>query len=79
MSRLKAVEMLIKRHRQYAQDYADLANWHLQKAKEYEEYSYELRKPGFRVKGSRRFTGNKNTRIEPYLIQSEDATVQSRD
>ena len=73
MDRLTAVKLLIDRHRSTAQSYADLANYHLNTAKDLEEYQYELTKPGFHTKGSRRFT--KRGRTEPYLVQAHDGTV----
>lgn len=74
MNRLKAVTLLIERHRDLAIHHGELAQKHLQLSKDYEAYRYELNKPGFKTKGWRRFAGQ--GRIEPYLIHSEDGSVK---
>ena len=51
-----------------------LSNYHHDLAKDYENYLYELRKPGFKTNGRKRFTGK--GRIEPYVIQADAGQIK---
>ena len=73
MNRELAVKLLITKHNDIAQQYAALSQYHAQLAKDYQDYQYELSKPGFKTKGWKRFTGK--GRIEPYVVQAEGAMV----
>ena len=74
MGRLKAVELLIIRHKELAQAHANQAAYHMNLAKDYEVYQYELNKPGFKINGWYRYTGS-SSRIEPYLVTASDDAV----
>jgi hypothetical protein len=72
-NRLTAVEALIKRHRELAQSHAEEASRHLNLAKDFEDYRYELTRPGFKTKGWMRYS--KRGRVEPYVVQAENESV----
>ena len=74
MNREEAVKLLVQRHNDLANQYAVLSNYHNQLAKDYQDYLYQLQKPGFKTKGWKRFTGK--SRIEPYVIQAEEGAVR---
>lgn len=73
MNRIKAVELIIKRHKDKALIYAQLSNYHADKAKEFESYKYELTKPGFKSNGWCRMS--KQGRVENYVIQAGDTST----
>lgn len=74
-NRIRDVELLIERHKLLSEQYANAHHYHTARTKELESYLYELKKPGFKIKGWYRYTGS-SSRIEPYLITaSEDAVI----
>jgi len=73
MGRLEAVELLIIRHQELAQAHADQANKHMNLAKDYEDYKYDLSRPGFKTRGWYRYAGK--GRVEPYIVQAEGAMI----
>lgn len=73
MNRLKAVDLLIEKHRDLALEYSNLAQKHLALSKEFECYRYELSKPGFKTKGWDRCC--KQGRTEPYVIQAHEGAI----
>jgi hypothetical protein len=75
MSRVKAVELLIERHRDLALEYNNIAQKHLAISKDLERYRYELTKPGFKTLGWTRH--GKPSRTEPYVVQAHEGTIGS--
>jgi len=69
-----AVKMLIEKHHELGNQHAILSNYHHELAKDYENYLYELRKPGFKTKGWLRYS--KKGRTEPYVVQADDGQVR---
>lgn len=72
-NRIRAVELIIERHRDKANAYGRMYNYHTEKAKEFEQYRYELQKPGFNSTGWRRMS--KQGRVEPYLVLHNSETA----
>ena len=74
MNREESVKLLVQRHNDLANQHAAMSQYHSMLAKDYQDYLYQLQKPGFKTKGWKRFTGK--SRIEPYVIQAEGGAVR---
>jgi len=68
-----AVKQLVQKHKDLANQYALMSNYHHDLSKDYEAYLYELRKPGFKTKGWYRYA--KKGRTEPYVVQAHEGSV----